>query len=605
MRIRTGLAVTAVTLLLSAHLLAQQTVDKPAQVPKRIVAGLENKETPANRKQALEEVRVMPNRVLRFQDSEPKIRTIIGLADALWGKSTDETEARLLFLKADELIRAVRISKENEPPIRQEKDRDVASVSPSVLRSLKSLLVQRATLHDATLGQRLSREYGLSDITNQDSFAVSALITQGQTASATKSLQNWINDDLSGRQALHGFLKLLLQLRAQDAQAADGLFTEATVRMSGQPNVTANDVLIMGNYLFASRFMSASLLKETRIFGTTKIQLGDVLVEADVAQVRPGNSAAAIGAYLGAATQLLGRGSYDPEETKRRAAAAYLLLPHAQAFAPEFVPQLLAIQRGPGLDFSLRRPDPLPLTENGKVDQKALLEAVDAITTSKLRDQYILTAVRKLYLKGDLDAAQAVAEKAEDLNVRNQLVGVVTFARAAKSLEEGQVEITEKSLNRVTSTLQRFLLRLGMARLYLKQRDEPAAGALVNVAIKDVRDHGDDIEKPYLILAAVQLLASFDLPVATDGLREAIKAFNALEPPRKARAGASLLETIKVGDSSTTFPLRISLVKFESLGATLKSFSSDPQGVRVILFELKDERILSEAMIAFAYTLLR
>lgn len=613
MRIRTALLVTAITLLLGAHLRAQETVDKPGPAPKRIVAGLETKETPANRKQALEEVRAMPNRVLRFQDSELKIRTIIGLANALWGKDKDESEARLLFLKADELIRSVRISKDNEPAIRQEKDRDVVTVtpvSPSVLRNLKILLVQRVTFHDATLGQRLSREYGLgdgspADIAYQDSFAVSGMITRGQTASATKALQNRINDGFSGRMPFHGFLQLLLQLRAQDAQAADGLFTEAMLRISGQPNVTANDVLVMGNYLFASRSMSATLLRETRLFTTSKIQLGDVLVEADVAQVRPGNSPAAIGAYLGSATQLLGRGSYDPEETKRRAAAAYLLLPHAQAFAPEFVPQLLAIQRGPGLDFSVRRPDPLPLTENGKLDLKAMLESVDAIPTSKLRDQYILSAVRKLYLTGDLDAALAVAEKAEDLKAHNQLVGVVTFARAAKSLEEGQIEIAEKSLNRVTSTLQRFLLRLGMARLYLKQRDEPAAGALVNVAIKDIRDHADDLEKPYLILAAVQLLASFDLPVAIDGLRDAIKAFNALEPPRKARAGASLLETITFGDTSATFQLRISLVKFESLGATLKSLSSDPQGVRVILFELKDERILSEAMIAFAHTLLR
>lgn len=608
MRRKAPLLVIAVTLFLSAQLSAQRLVDKHDQESKRTVAALENKETSASRLRAIDEVRAMADRALRFQDSQLKIRTIVLLADVLWSKGQDEPEARLLFLKADQLIRSVR-TRSDDLASRNEKNLDAASVSPSVLRSLKSLLVQRVSAHDASLGQRLSREYGLgdgslADIAYQDSFAVSAMITRGQIASATKSLQNRINDDLSGRQALHGFLQLLLQLRAQDAQAADGLFTEATVRMGGHPNVTANDVLIMGNYLFASRFMNAALLREPRMFGTSPIQLGEVLVQADVAQVRPDISTGTARAYLGAATQILERGSYDPEETKRRAAAAYLLLPHAQAFAPEFVPQLLAIQRGPGIDFSLRRTNALPLTENGKVDLKAVLESVDAISTSKLRDQYILITVRKLYLRGDLDAALAVGEKMEDLTGRNQLVSVITFARAVKSLEEGQIEIAQKSLNRVTSSLQRFLLRLGLARLYLKQHDEPAAGALVNEAIKDIRDQGDDLEQPYLILSAVGMLASFDLPVATDRLRDAIKAFNALEPPRKARAGASLLETITVGDSSTSFPLQISLVKFESLGATIKSLSSDPQGVRAILYELKDERILSEGMIAFAYALL-
>lgn len=264
MRRKAPLLVIAVTLFLSAQLSAQRLVDKHDQESKRTVAALENKETSASRLRAIDEVRAMADRALRFQDSQLKIRTIVLLADVLWSKGQDEPEARLLFLKADQLIRSVR-TRSDDLASRNEKNLDAASVSPSVLRSLKSLLVQRVSAHDASLGQRLSREYGLgdgslADIAYQDSFAVSAMITRGQIASATKSLQNRINDELSGRQALHGFLQLLFELRAQDAQAADRLFIEAMVRMSGQPNVTANDVLIIGNYLFASRFMNAGVL---------------------------------------------------------------------------------------------------------------------------------------------------------------------------------------------------------------------------------------------------------------------------------------------------------------------------------------------------------
>lgn len=174
--------------------------------------------------------------------------------------------ARLLFLKADELIRSVRISKTDNPS----RD-DVAAVGPSVLRSLKGLLVQKVSLHDASLGQRLSREYGLetlspSDIASLDNNEVSALIRQGQLASATKALHGMMDDSLSGRRSLLSFLSLLFALRAQDGQAADKLFIDATLRMREQPNVTADNVLIIGNYLFAGRHLDAKLLTAPQVF---------------------------------------------------------------------------------------------------------------------------------------------------------------------------------------------------------------------------------------------------------------------------------------------------------------------------------------------------
>lgn len=610
MRRKALLLVIAVTLFLSAQSKAQELVDKRDQEPKRSVVALENKETRATRMQAIEEVRAMPDRVLRFQDSQVKIRTIILLAEVLWGKGQDEPGGRLLFLKADELIRAVRIAQSDDPALRNEKNRDAAAVNPSVLRSLKSLLVQKVSTQDASLGQRLSREYGLgdgspADISYLDNNEVSAMIRRGQIASATKSLQNRINDNLSGQRTLLSFLNLLFELRAQDAQAADRVFIEATVRMSGQPNATANDVLIIGNYLFGPRGMTATNLANPRLAGTSSIQLGDVLVQSDVAQARPGISTPTARAYLGTATQFLERGSYDPEETKRRAAAAHLLLPHARALAPEFVPQLISIQRGPGIDFSPpKRTNPLPLMENGKVDLNLVLETVDAISTSKLRDQYILRAFSILYAKGELEAALTVAEKMGDSSGSNQLVSLIAFARGVKSLAAGEIEIAQKSLNRVTSSLQRFLLRLGLARLYLERHDEPAAEALLNEAISDSRDDGDALQEPYLILSAVAMIASFDVRAATSRFREAIKAFNALAPSHRAQTGPTFRESVRVGDSSEEFQLPISSVRRGNFATTLKSLSSDPQGVRAILFELRDEGVLSAGMIAFAYAAL-
>jgi len=595
--------------LLSVSLSAHTLVGNRDQEVKRPSAGLENKETRLNRAQSIEEVRSMSDRVLRFQDSEVKIRTIIYLAETLWSRGQDEQAARPLFLKADELIRAVRISKVDSP-VAGETNRDAAAVSPNVLLKLKSLLVQKLSVYDASLGQRLVREYGLDtgsswEIASLNDFEASELIRRGQLASATKYLQSKIDDNLLGMKALLGFLNMLVALRAQDAQAADRLFIEAILKLSGQPNVTANDVLIVGNYLFAGRGWAPNPLRDIRMVGSSPIQLGEVLIQADLTQVRPGISNTTARSYIGTATQVLERASYDPEEMKRRAAAAYLLLPHARAFAPEFVSQLSGIQSRAGIDFSKQtRTNPLPLTPNGKLDLEALLESIDAITSSKLRDQHVLKTVRLLYFRGDFEAALTVAEKVSDLTSRNELAGLITFARGAKSLEAGQTEIAQKSLNKVTTTLQRCLLRFGLAQQFLLQHDKPAAEALLNEAIEDIRDHGDELQKPYLILSSVEMFASLNLRAATGRLRDAIKAFNALESPRKARPGPTFWEIIRVGDSSESFPLRVSGVNYATIGLTMRSLSSDPQGVKAALFEMKDEGMLSEGILALAVSLL-
>ncbi len=284
-----------------------------------------------------------------------------------------------------------------------------------------------------------------SESLTPDNNDVSTQIRRGQLETATKSLQRIIEGNPSGTVSLLSLLKLLFAMRARDPQTADKLFVEASVRMSGQQNVSADDALILGNYPFAPRVMDAKLLTAPRPF-VSPILLGEIAVQADVAQVRPGVSPDATRTYLGAATLILERGSYDPDETKRRAAAAYQLLPHAQALAPNLVPRLVSIQRRADIDFASPSPaSSLPLKETGKVDLNSVLESIDEIPTSKLRDQRILRTVRILYSKGDLDAAVTVGHKLSDLTGRNQLIGIITFAQGVKPLRLVRLRLLKRA----------------------------------------------------------------------------------------------------------------------------------------------------------------
>lgn len=577
------------------------------QESRQPTAPTQTKAAPDKRPQSLEEVQWLQNRILTFEDSAAKIRTTTLLADLVWSKKGSESDARALFQKADELLRFARILKPDEASAVSGPKRDRSALTPGDQQSLKQLLVEKVSRHDIAWGQRLRREYALGpEVVPVDRNQVLTQLRDGLVNDAAGSLHQMIEQNLSGRQALMGFMQLLIQLKAQDPAAADKLFVEESLKMAAQPNSAANDVLILGNYIFAPRYMDPKLFNAP-LFLTSQIQLGDVVVQADVAQARPNVSPGIARAYLAAATQSLEQGTSDVEEMQRRSAAAYLLLPHARTLAPELTSRLTnTVERG---GVSLREPSKsyhLPRAEDGKLDLKEIEKSIEAISNPEQRDQFILKVVSKLYLASEFDAASSLTERMDDQKAQGQLNSLIAFGRGAKSLESAQpdrISIAQKNLKSVTTTLQRFLLRIGLAQAYLKQQDKVTAATMINGAIDEFGDRADYGPQPYLILSAVELLASADPATATYRMRDAIKAFNALDSSRKGLT-TNLTETVKVGSDSATFPLRIAGVKNGSFSSTVKSLSAEPQTLRAILFDLRDERVLSEAMLAYAGALL-
>lgn len=564
----------------------------------------------AKRLKAINEVRALQNRVLLFQDSEKKIRALILLGETLWEKGQDRPGARELFAKADDLIRSVRVLETDPAPPAGGRNQDRTAIAEPVLYALKNLLVQKLTRYDASWAQKLRSDYKLDqasvlDKGSLDPNEISAQIRNGQLASATQSLQRTIDNNLAGRQSLISFLSLLFALKAQDPQTADQVFLDALVRLNGQVTTGADDVLIIGNYAFAPRVLSEKLLNVPRPF-VSPITFGDVVVQADIAQLRPGVPVAITYAYLRTATQILERGSNSPDETKKRAVAAHLLLPQATSLAPEFVPQLESIKsRASGTDLaSQKQPNALPTNSDGSVDLKGVLDAIQAMPTIKQRDQYILRVVQTLYGKGELEGALTVAEKMEDAQGRTQLESVIRFGHGVKAIEAADLETLNKGLKGVDASLPRFLLKLGMAQLRLQKHDETGAKALLNEAISELANNNQDGPQPYLILSAVELLASFDLQEAMARFGDAVKAFNNLELNRKVQSGPTYWQMVTVGDNSAAFPLRVPRLKSGTLASTLRVLSSASQDVKPVLYELKDERMLSEGILAFANALL-
>lgn len=595
-----------ITIILGVNVSAQQSSEKKDVTERPSVTTQDVTDAKAKRAVSAELVRGMADSVLAFHDSALKIRTIILLGDMLWGRGVDESNGRRLFMKADALIRSVKVAKHESTSTSDKERRESTAVSPGGLRALQLLLIERASNRDSALGQQLRRDYGLEKENNTgagsgSNYEIKEMIRLGQIADAAKSLQSRV-DSLSGRQAIFSFTDLLFVMRGRDAEAADRLFVETMSRINGKANISADDVLTLGNYPFAARVLHSSRLT-TPPFVTSPIKIGEVVVRADVSQERPGIPLDVKRAFLINSTQILERASYDSEEMLRRAAASYLLLPHARSFAPECVPQLLNIQKGMGNDFPQSAElDKLPLRD-GRVDLTALLESINKTPPGPIRDQRLIRICRLLYTTGELEAALAVSESIDDSNGRAKIMGIILFAQGVKFLDKGDIENAQKTLNTIRTPLPRFVLRLGLARLYLQQGETASAAIQLTSALNEIREERDQAGQPYLMLAAIEMMAAFDLTAATRELREVVKALNAIPSDESTRI-ATFRETIKIGDVSTNFPLKLPGVRYGSLPATLKSLSSHPTEVRDILFDLKDEKVLSEGVLALAETLL-
>jgi hypothetical protein len=107
------------------------------------------------------------------------------------------------------------------------------------------------------------------------------------------------------------------------------------------------------------------------------------------------------------------------------------------------------------------------------------------------------------------------------------------------------------------------------------------------------------------MLTAVDLLAPADALATAGKLRETVKVANGLEEENPVQA-QPMTETVKAGSYSLRFPLNVPGTSSGSFYSALKPLvAEDPQGTTATVLELKNETVLSEAILALANIFLR
>lgn len=542
------------------------------------------------------QLNAVADRVAKFEDAALKVKTQVLLADLLWLRTTDEALARQLFQSALDSLK-----------LAQSSTRDAgASLRPEQVRSLQSLLLQKLAGHDPEWAKRVADAGDTApapapgEVLKENIAAARELVRKGRYAEAAERVEGWASGPSPGIPALMNLLSLLMDLRENNLVTANNLFLKTIEQMGSRPTVDPNELLIIGNYLFKGRNTPLNAPDSQVFIGP--IRVGNVLVKADISLDRSQLTPTVARAYIHFAADALSRPPADPEEVRLKAAAAQLLIPKAQRFAANLVPGLSAIAGGGG--FTQTGADPVAPTTVKREGLDAVLRRAEQMADAGAHDVYVLRAARDFYIENDLEAVGALARSLKDTELRGRLLDLLEMRRGGGGLEKGDLSSAEQAAGKLTSAFHRSALRLGIARAYAKRGDAQSAGALINSVFKDAADNAG-LPHAYLLLNAVEMLAQADPQSAARRLEEVMKVFNDADASKSQRPARSLGEVFEAGGSQVIFPLRVAGVGAGEFYPAFKSLApADPQDVTDAVLKLKDETLLSEAVLELAKALL-
>src|SRR5688572_16932031 len=276
------------------------------RIESKTIVSEKNSLTTTSNKRTVEVLRTkaFADRAATFHDLKTRVITLSRIADLLW--DYEEDFARQLFLKSldnaarkdESTLRELKITARGLARIRRQiigyiskRDRDWAK------RLIDSEVVanQADSFSTAQVNVETAYDLALSDH------------AQGAVEFAERSLQSGVSPWITG---------VLIELRRKNEALANDLFLKVVARLSNEPNVNPNTLLLIGTYVFTSPKVSPH-----DPTATAQVSVGRVSVY-DITADRPNIPQTLIRAYLQSATAVIGRLTARSEELPMAYAAA-------------------------------------------------------------------------------------------------------------------------------------------------------------------------------------------------------------------------------------------------------------------------------------------
>jgi hypothetical protein len=525
-----------------------------------------------------------------------KIWTLSSLADLLW--ATDPVTSRALFQKTYGLLKAITPT-ENQP----ESDSVEANNLPKgKLITLYVLFFSFVGKHDVAWKEQLVNEapefVRYPGAARNLDVTTANLLLKEKNSKASDFIEATISDGVSGFTHSMQVLDMLFKLRRIDLAKADQLFSRLLDQLESQGSTSADDLFTIGNYLFTRSGPAAAVNEEMVL--VSPVFVGAISFHADISVDRMGITTELVEQYLRSSVAVLSRPVTNETTLSQYRAAAFLLLPKARRYAPQYVPILTTLSTGidpKRTNSTEARASSSEQTPPTDVD--AILKHLDTIKTTVQRDEYCLRMIWSFYAKGDLQSARALNERISSVETRARIFDVISIREAIDSLEAGDLDSARLQARKLPQGEQRAFLWLAIGAKLVETRDLDDATAVIEWGLADARKT-DGAAKASLLLLGSELLSTVDFPASTFVLAEAVRAINSLGPEVTDPLKLNSFVRITIGSQSATFSTDIKGTKAASISGAIKlPLSKDPLGVITLILQLKNEYARSSALVAF------
>ena len=525
-----------------------------------------------------------------------KIWTLASLADLMW--ATDPESARALFQKTYGLLKGI------EPAENQQdaKSAESGKLPQGKLVTLYVLFFSFVGKHDPAWKEQLVNDapefFRNPAVARNLDINTANLLLKEKDTRASDFIEATISSGVSGFTNSMQVLDMLFRLRRIDVVRADQLFLKVLDQLESQGNTSADDLFTIGNYLFTRSAAGAAMDQE--IVLVSPVFVGPVSFHADISVDRSGIRAELVEQYLRSCVTVLSRPAANDAILAQYKAAAFLLLPKARRYAPQYVPVLSTLSMG----IDPRRTNSTEAKASNSeqappTDVDAILKHLDTFNSSVQKDEYCLRMIWSFYEKEDFQSARALNERMSSLETRARISEVISVRQAINSLQAGEIDSARSQARKLPQDEQRAFLWLAIAAKLIEKRSFNSARSAIESGLADARKT-EGAAKASLLLLGSELLSMVDFPGSTFVLAEAAEAINSLGPEVTDPLRLNRFVRIKVGSQSATFLTNIKGAKAASMNGAIKvPLSKDPDGVVTLILQLKNEYARSSALLAF------
>ncbi|MGI9056824.1 MAG: hypothetical protein ACR2F2_13600 [Pyrinomonadaceae bacterium] len=553
----------------------------------------------------VDQIRVYLEKVKSYQDPIIRGKATIDLNALIW--KCDADFAKSSFLSLWQIIsgeiESAEIRRKNNVTTTQEENKNLIK-SISINRFLQQYLISKLKVLDEDLSRNLSKnltseEKGFAEFLSLEADFNGDTLSQQQLKSVREFLRT---------NPISLVMYYLYNLRKQNPQISDQIFTELLSFSQNNPNLTFNNLMELGTYLYTSRLNANTDVNEIFYSSLPVTGIGMVI---DLTVERPDIPRNLKIPYLNLVIRFLLNPASNPIEKTQRYIFGRIMLTHFYDDAPELTTLMFqALQiHSVGIPDNFKEESFYERFRNFNTPFEPdyydkNLEEIENTVGSDERDDKAVRLAGLLYLKGQYERIEKVASYISNVDKRNLILDVTNYTQTLRLIENNKLDEADAIRKKITDSSLKALVgfRFIQALQTEKNNNVDVTNLYIYDVIKDAEKSDSDFS-PIILLALAKTVYKQNEGLGYDLITTAVKKLNKNEnwtnPKWRVEVPVSTLGPLPIGFSMK----KIKGMSFiESLSFLINESKTN---LEEVVLSIKNEKIQSEGFRRIAKHYLR